>query len=72
MTLTAPPYPAIDDHGLIGDLRTCALVAGDGTVDWFCPGRFDAPSVFGAVLDRERGGAEALERVARIFLALER
>ena len=57
MTSTTLPYPAIDDHGLIGDLRTCALVAGDGTVDWFCPGRFDAPSVFGAVLDRERGGA---------------
>ena len=54
---THPSYPEIDDHGLIGDLRTCALVAGDGTVDWFCPGRFDAPSVFGAVLDHERGGA---------------
>jgi GH15 family glucan-1,4-alpha-glucosidase len=57
MTSTTFPYPAIGDHGLIGDLRTCALVAGDGTVDWFCPGRFDAPSVFGAVLDHERGGA---------------
>ncbi|ACU71075.1 glycoside hydrolase 15-related [Catenulispora acidiphila DSM 44928] len=58
MTSTTPPYyPAIDDHGLLGDLRTCALVAGDGAVDWFCPGRFDAPSVFGALLDRERGGA---------------
>lgn len=57
MTSTTHPYPAIDDHGLIGDLRTCALVAGDGTVDWFCPGRFDAPSVFGAVLDHEWGGA---------------
>ncbi len=50
-------YPAIGDHALLGDLRTCALVAGDGTVDWFCPGRFDAPSVFGSLLDRDRGGA---------------
>ena len=57
MTSTTYPYPAIDDHGLVGDLRTCALVAGDGTVDWFCPGRFDAPSVFGSLLDQERGGA---------------
>ena len=57
MSSSTHPYPAIDDHGLIGDLRTCALVAGDGTVDWFCPGRFDAPSVFGSVLDHERGGA---------------
>ena len=43
-------------HGLIGDLRTAALVATDGTIDWFCPGRFDAPSVFAAILDPERGG----------------
>jgi GH15 family glucan-1,4-alpha-glucosidase len=57
MTSTTFAYPEIDDHGLIGDLRTCALVAGDGTVDWFCPGRFDAPSVFGSMLDRQRGGA---------------
>lgn len=47
----------IADHGLIGDLRTCALVGIDGTIDWFCPPRFDAPSVFGAILDQERGGS---------------
>lgn len=47
--------PAIADHGLIGDLRTAALVATDGTVDWFCPGRFDAPSVFASVLDPDAG-----------------
>ena len=29
-------YPDISDHGLIGDLQTAALVATDGTVDWFC------------------------------------
>src|SRR4051812_44517318 len=55
--MTSHAYPAIDDHALLGDLRTCALVAGDGTVDWFCPGRFDEPSVFGSLLDAERGGA---------------
>jgi GH15 family glucan-1,4-alpha-glucosidase len=47
---------AIQDHGLIGDLRTCALVADDGSVAWYCPGRFDAPSVFASVLDAGRGG----------------
>jgi GH15 family glucan-1,4-alpha-glucosidase len=47
----------IADHGLVGDLRTCALVAADGTIDWYCPGRFDSPSVFAALLDGERGGA---------------
>ena len=44
-------------HGLIGDLRTAALVADDGTIDWFCPGRFDAPSVFASILDEQRGGS---------------
>ncbi len=48
--------PTISGHGLIGDLRSAALVAMDGTIDWFCPRRFDAPSVFAALLDRERGG----------------
>jgi GH15 family glucan-1,4-alpha-glucosidase len=49
-------YMPIAEHGIIGDLRTVALVAVDGTIDWYCPGRFDAPSVFGSLLDVERGG----------------
>jgi GH15 family glucan-1,4-alpha-glucosidase len=53
----APDYLPIEDHGVIGDLRTVALVGTDGTIDWYSPGRFDAPSVFGAILDREKGGA---------------
>src|SRR6516225_3280575 len=49
-------YPNISDHGLIGDLQTAALVANDGTLDWFCCPRFDSPSVFASLLDAERGG----------------
>ncbi|HMH91230.1 MAG TPA: glycoside hydrolase family 15 protein [Streptosporangiaceae bacterium] len=49
-------YPGISDHGLIGDLQTAALVTTDGCVDWFCTPRFDAPSVFAALLDADRGG----------------
>ena len=49
-------YPSIADHGLIGDLQTSALVATDGSVDWFCSPRIDSPSIFGSLLDQERGG----------------
>ena len=49
-------YPLIAEHGLVGDLQTSALVSTDGTIDWFCTPRVDSPSVFGALLDVERGG----------------
>ena len=49
-------YPPIADHGMVGDLQTAALIASDGTVDWFCCPRFDSPSVFASLLDYDRGG----------------
>ncbi|HUR69769.1 MAG TPA: glycoside hydrolase family 15 protein [Candidatus Thermoplasmatota archaeon] len=53
-----PPaqYLPIGDYGAIGDGRSLALVSRAGGIDWWSPGRFDAPSVFGAILDDERGG----------------
>ncbi|RYJ03037.1 MAG: hypothetical protein EON52_18485, partial [Actinomycetales bacterium] len=53
----------IADHGLIGDLRTAALVAVDGTVDWFCAPRFDSPSIFASILDEEKGGSWTIEPI---------
>ncbi|UGT62283.1 glycoside hydrolase family 15 protein [Nocardia asteroides] len=50
------PYPPIADHGMVGDLQTAALVSATGTVDWWCAPRFDSPSIFAALLDREKGG----------------
>ncbi|MEV5437485.1 glycoside hydrolase family 15 protein [Streptomyces sp. NPDC052682] len=49
-------YVPVAEHGLIGDLRTVALVGSDGTIDWYCCPAFDAPSVFASILDTERGG----------------
>ncbi|GGI96235.1 glycoside hydrolase family 15 protein [Streptomyces brasiliensis] len=51
-----PRYLPIAEHGLIGDLRSVALVGSDGTIDWYCCPSFDDPSVFAAILDAERGG----------------
>jgi GH15 family glucan-1,4-alpha-glucosidase len=49
-------YLPIAEHGIIGDLHTVALVGSDGTIDWYCCPTFDSPSVFAAILDKERGG----------------
>ncbi len=49
-------YLPIAEHGLIGDLHTVALVGTEGTIDWFCCPSFDSPSVFGSILDADRGG----------------
>ncbi|WP_328453875.1 glycoside hydrolase family 15 protein [Amycolatopsis sp. NBC_00438] len=59
-------YLPIAEHGLVGDLRTAALVGTDGRVSWFCAPRFDSPSVFGALVDAERGGDWELAPVCEV------
>src|SRR6185437_5287995 len=56
-------FPRISDYGVIGDCRTAALISRGGSVDWLCWPRFDSPSIFAALLDRERGGHWAIAPV---------
>ena len=53
-------YLPIERYGVVGDLRTAALIGVNGSVDFLCFPRFDSPSIFQALLDDERGGRFAI------------
>jgi GH15 family glucan-1,4-alpha-glucosidase len=53
--LGGSPFPPIADYAFLSDCESCALVAPSGNVEWMCLPRFDSPSVFGAILDRDAG-----------------
>src|ERR1700756_5258663 len=54
------PYQPIDHYGVIGDMRSMALVGKNGSIDWCCLPDFDSPSIFAAILDDKKGGAWCL------------
>ncbi|NUP10947.1 MAG: glycoside hydrolase family 15 protein [Polyangiaceae bacterium] len=58
-------YRPIEDHGVIGDLHTVALVSVDGSIDFFCAPDFDSPSVFASLLDADNGGVFQLATALR-------
>jgi hypothetical protein len=49
-------YQPIENYGIIGNMRTVALVGMNGSIDWYCYPQFDSPSIFGAILDVKKGG----------------
>nr|WP_228840613.1 glycoside hydrolase family 15 protein [Candidatus Protochlamydia phocaeensis] len=49
-------YQPIENYGVIGDLSTAALVGLNGSIDFLCYPAFDSPSIFAALLDKEKGG----------------
>jgi GH15 family glucan-1,4-alpha-glucosidase len=58
------PYQAIENYGVIGNMRTTALVGMNGSIDWYCSPNFDSPSVFGAILDDGKGGRFQISPIA--------
>jgi GH15 family glucan-1,4-alpha-glucosidase len=49
-------YLPIENYGVIGDMRSVALVGKNGSIDWCCLPSFDSPSIFAALLDDRKGG----------------
>lgn len=65
-------FPPIEDYAFLSDCRSAALVSLDGAIEWLCWPRFDSPSLFAALLDREQGGHWTLRptgdyRVSRAY-----
>jgi GH15 family glucan-1,4-alpha-glucosidase len=50
-------YQPIENYGVIGNMRTAALISLSGSIDWYCCPHFDSPSLFGAILDQKKGGS---------------
>lgn len=58
-------YEPIENYGIIGNLETVALVSKTGAIDFMCYPRFDSPTVFAALLDKDKGGAFSINPVLK-------
>src|SRR5580693_2757796 len=58
-------YQPVEDYGVIGDMRSVALVGKNGSIDWCCLPDFDSPSVFARILDDQKGGFWSLRPETR-------
>jgi GH15 family glucan-1,4-alpha-glucosidase len=63
-----PSQPRIQDLAVVSDRRTCALLDQQGTLCWYCPGRFDSAAVLALLLDAEQGGYWAVEALDKQFV----
>src|SRR5260370_13179077 len=67
-------FQPIENYGVIGNMRSIALVGMDGSIDFLCYPEFDSPTVFAALLDEEQGGCFQIEpdltnvRVRQLYL----
>ena len=59
-------YLPIENYGVVGNMRTVALVGIHGSIDWFCYPDIDSPSLFGALLDDSNGGRFRIAPVRRM------
>jgi GH15 family glucan-1,4-alpha-glucosidase len=61
--LESGKYQPIENHGVVGDLYTVALIGMDGSIDFMCFPNFDSPTIFARLLDAEKGGSFQLAPV---------
>ncbi len=67
-------FEPIENYGVIGNMRSIALVGVNGSIDFLCYPNFDSPTVFAALLDDERGGCFQIQpqfkkrRVRQMYL----
>lgn len=60
-------YPLIKSLAVISDRHSCALLSEDGTINWYCPGRFDHSALLSSLIDAQAGGYWAVNADGKSF-----